>query len=83
MKKTLVFLLVSFLYSCSDKEPLPSIIDTPEEEGCPSCIWNEEFNGSYINTDNWNFETGYGGNGWGNDEWQLYTKDNAKLVMGV
>ena len=82
MRKILVFILVSLSYSCSNKEPLPSIIDTPEEEQCPSCIWNDEFNGSSINTDNWNFETGYGSNGWGNDEWQLYTNNNAKISDG-
>ena len=82
MRKILVFILVSLSYSCSNKEPLPSIIDTPEEEQCPSCIWNDEFNGSSINTENWNFETGYGSNGWGNDEWQLYTNNNAKISDG-
>ena len=82
MRKLLVFILVSLSYSCSNKEPLPSIIDTPEEEQCPSCIWNDEFNGSSINIDNWNFETGYGSNGWGNDEWQLYTNNNAKISDG-
>ena len=82
MKNSLLFLIASFLFSCSDKEPLPSIIDTPEEEQCSSCIWNDEFNGSSIDSDNWNFETGYGDNGWGNDEWQLYTNNNAKISDG-
>ena len=79
------FKLIFFLFlisSCSDKEPLPSIVDSPEDESCPSCIWNEEFNGSSLNLDNWNFEIGYGDNGWGNNEWQLYTKNNAKVIDG-
>ena len=80
MKKIFSISILFLFFSCSKNEPLPSIIDEPEEELCPTCIWNEEFNGSSLNNDNWNFETGYGDNGWGNNEWQLYTNNNAKVV---
>ena len=81
--KNFKFLISLFLiYSCTNKEPLPSIIDTPDDESCPACIWNEEFNESLVNSDNWNFEVGYGDNGWGNNEWQLYTRNNANVVDG-
>ncbi len=82
MKKIIFVLILFLVYSCSSNEPLPSIIDDPEEQVCNSCIWSEEFNDSSLNLDNWNFETGYGNNGWGNDEWQLYTSNNAKVVDG-
>ena len=82
MKKIFSISILFLFFSCSKNEPLPSIIDEPEEELCPTCIWNEEFNGSSLNNDNWNFETGYGDNGWGNNEWQLYTNNNAKVVDG-
>jgi beta-glucanase (GH16 family) len=38
-------------------------------------VWQDEFNGS-ISAD-WTFDIGYGSGGWGNDEWQYYTPDNA------
>jgi beta-glucanase (GH16 family) len=38
-------------------------------------VWQDEFNGS-ISSD-WSFDIGYGNWGWGNDEWQYYTGDNA------
>lgn len=38
-------------------------------------VWQDEFNGS-ISSD-WSFDVGYGNWGWGNDEWQYYTRDNA------
>ena len=33
------------------------------------------------NTDNWRIETGYGDNGWGNDEWQEYTDTEDNLFI--
>jgi beta-glucanase (GH16 family) len=45
-------------------------------------VWNDEFNGSTINTGDWNFETG--GNGWGNNELEYYTNstNNAYTSNG-
>jgi hypothetical protein len=45
-------------------------------------VWNDEFNGSTINTNDWNFETG--GSGWGNNELEYYTNStkNAYLSNG-
>ncbi len=34
-------------------------------------IWQDEFDGTTINTDNWGYDIG--GGGWGNQEWQTYT----------
>ena len=45
-------------------------------------VWNDEFNGTTINTDYWNFETG--GSGWGNNELEYYTNssNNSYLSNG-
>ncbi len=43
-------------------------------------VWQDEFEGSAINPDNWVFETGNGCPnlcGWGNNEWQYYRQENA------
>ena len=46
-------------------------------------IWQDEFNYPKENlTKNWTFEKGYGSNGWGNDEWQYYTNENAIIESG-
>ena len=47
-------------------------------------IWSDEFDVDGVpDTDNWTIETGYGPNndGWGNQEWQLYTTspDNIRV----
>lgn len=41
-------------------------------------MWNDEFDGTSINTDKWKFETG--DHGWGNNEWQNYT-DNRNVTV--
>jgi len=41
-------------------------------------IWQDEFNDSL--SQDWIFDIGYGQWGWGNDEWQNYTTDNAFIV---
>ncbi|HYM86336.1 MAG TPA: glycoside hydrolase family 16 protein, partial [Pseudoxanthomonas sp.] len=40
-------------------------------------VWSDEFNGS-IGPD-WAFETGNGGNGWGNNELEYYRRENAGI----
>ena len=50
-------------------------------------VWTDEFNtGTAPSATNWMLETGYGPNndGWGNNEWQLYTTspDNVKVDNG-
>ncbi len=45
-------------------------------------VWSDEFNGSSVNTNDWNFEIG--GNGWGNHELEYYTNssNNAYISNG-
>jgi beta-glucanase (GH16 family) len=49
-------------------------------------VWNDEFEGSEIESSNWVFETGTGCPnlcGWGNNELQYYRKENAHVSDGV
>lgn len=75
---TLVIVLFGAVYaSCEDSNPLPN-------RGFDNLVWADEFNGTtgdQPNPDNWNFETGTGDNGWGNQELQYYTDrtENAAL----
>jgi len=43
-------------------------------------VWADEFNGTSIDTTNWNFEKG--GNGWGNNEKEYYQEENATTADG-
>lgn len=43
-------------------------------------VWSDEFDGTSVNTANWNFETGAGG--WGNNEQQYYRSQNATVSGG-
>lgn len=46
-------------------------------------IWNDEFDGTAINTSNWVFEIGTGSSGWGNNELQYYRQENAWVDEGA
>lgn len=48
-------------------------------------VWEEDFNKKKINESNWNFELGDGCPdlcGWGNNERQIYTKNNHQIQSG-
>lgn len=49
-------------------------------------IWSDEFDGSTLNMDNWEYQygdgTGYGITGWGNNELQYYTDTQATVTSG-
>ncbi len=46
-------------------------------------LWEQDFNtAGALNPDIWNYEIGTGSNGWGNNELQYYTDDNAEIVDG-
>jgi len=46
---------------------------TPESYTGYELVWGDEFDGSSLNTDDWNYEIGTGSGGWGNNELQYYT----------
>ena len=48
-------------------------------------VWSDEFNGDVLDLTSWNFELGDGCPdlcGWGNNERQVYTKENHRLEDG-
>ena len=71
MKKILLLLLVSTVSFA--------------QQGKRKLVWEENFNGKVLNDKSWNFELGDGcpNCGWGNDERQLYTKDNHEVARGT
>lgn len=48
-------------------------------------VWNDEFSGNQVNTNDWVFEIGDGcpNCGWGNNELQYYRQENAYVGNGV
>jgi len=48
-------------------------------------IWNDEFDGTSLDLNKWDFDIGTGSNGWGNNELQYYTSNsqNVKVEDGV
>jgi beta-glucanase (GH16 family) len=45
-------------------------------------VWQDEFNGSSLSSD-WTYDIGTGSWGWGNNELQYYTNQNAIVANGV
>lgn len=44
-------------------------------------VWHDEFNEKTLDTTNWNYETGTGGNGWGNNELEYYTSRPQNVFL--
>ena len=60
----------------------PSSATPPPPPAALNLVWQDEFNtGTTPDPGRWTMETGYGSNGWGNDEWQLYTNDPANISI--
>jgi beta-glucanase (GH16 family) len=81
----LLICIVPILFSCesiSDPEEINDTIPSADYK----LIWSEEFNQESTELDptKWNIEEGYGQDGWGNDEWQLYTnsQENVRVEDG-
>jgi beta-glucanase (GH16 family) len=55
---------------------------TPESYDGMTLVWQDEFNATTINEEDWNFDIGTGENGWGNNEAQYYRKENSSIVDG-
>lgn len=88
-----VALLIFILASCTAVAPEPTMTPVPTSTPVPSptpewerpgwnIVWQDEFDGTEINRENWTFDTG--GGGWGNAEWEAYTDrpENARVVNG-
>lgn len=63
----------------NDTVPLNKGYFTPLEYEGYNLIWNDEFSGTSVSSSNWSFETGTGNGGWGNNELQYYTAENASV----
>jgi beta-glucanase (GH16 family) len=47
-------------------------------------FWSDEFDGTAIDTNTWNFDTGRGTPvGWGNQEWEYYAQKNGTIESGA
>ena len=89
MNKKFIGLLITgiillLLISCdriTDPEIIPDDTDFDEENY--ELVWSEEFETTTrdLDTSIWNYETGYGADGWGNDEWQNYTSDPENVSI--
>lgn len=86
----MVFSFTLLMNGCSvesDGSVDDSIVD--EEETTDVFItdetlrWNEEFNGTSLDTEVWNYDIGNGSNGWGNEEEQYYYEDNVSVGDGM
>jgi len=77
MKKLSLFVLsLGFvtLFSCGQ------VSSSSAPEGM-ELIWSDEFSGDKLDEASWSFDQG--GGGWGNNELEYYTKDNAILADGT
>jgi beta-glucanase (GH16 family) len=54
---------------------------------CPTLVWSDEFDGSAVDTNKWEFQLGDGCAegicGWGNNEEQYYKAENATVANGL
>jgi beta-glucanase (GH16 family) len=63
----------------ADGRPLKGYT-TPISQPGYTLVWNDEFEGSSLNENDWNYEIGAGG--WGNNELQYYRKENTTVKDG-
>lgn len=71
----------------TDNTPIPGFIptsgySTPLSYPNYTLLWNDEFEGNSLSTNDWNYEIGTDANGWGNNELQYYTDQNTTLTDG-
>ncbi|MGM0374967.1 MAG: family 16 glycosylhydrolase [Chloroflexota bacterium] len=73
--------MVCFLTACvSPEEPMSDPTAEPEdssERDGWELVWQDEFDLSYLDTENWIYDTGAGG--WGNEELQFYTNSSKNV----
>lgn len=63
--------------------PVGEGYSTPLSYNGYNLVWNDEFDGTSLNTDDWQFEIGTGNSGWGNNEKQYYRRENTKVENGL
>jgi beta-glucanase (GH16 family) len=55
---------------------------TPLSYAGYTLVWNDEFDGTLLSSD-WAYDIGSGSGGWGNNELQYYTNQNATVSNGI
>ncbi len=93
MYKKIIILFIVLLTGCTKSSPQeenraeatgPIAITDVQDVNAPDywdkavLVWQDEFDGDALSTENWVSETG--SNGWGNNELQNYTEDENVLV---
>lgn len=66
-----------------EEVPLSRGYFSPTEYAGYSLIWQDEFTGNSINSDDWSFDLGNGTGGWGNNELEYYRAENAWVADSV
>ena len=74
MKHFFVLMIIGTTSSCSPSS------DLKKTEPAYSLLWADEFNGTSVDMNNWNYNIG--GEGWGNNEQEYYTDKNATIEEG-
>ncbi|HYK47234.1 MAG TPA: glycoside hydrolase family 16 protein [Parafilimonas sp.] len=78
---TLIFLALISFSSCKKSATENKVsVASSSNATTYTLVWSDEFNGTSVNTADWNFETG--GGGWGNNEKEYYQAANATVSNG-
>ncbi|MCX8093454.1 MAG: glycoside hydrolase family 16 protein [Candidatus Goldbacteria bacterium] len=92
IKGIFVFVIMIFILTFSCKRKLVKFDENLQITPTPTktwvLIWQDEFNGTDINSSNWSFDIGSLYGGWGNNELQYYTSrtinayiENGNLII--
>lgn len=63
--------------------PPSSGATSPLDRSGYNLVWQDEFDSTALDLNNWTHETGNGNNGWGNSELQFYRSQNTTVSDGV
>ena len=88
-RRLLVLCIGLILSACGGGSADSPVIEPfyPEASAEWQLVWSDEFDGSALDSGNWEVQTGdgsqYGLTRWGNDELQWYTPDNLVVEDGI
>lgn len=74
--------ILFIIFGC-DQVTAPDTVHDPSTPVTYELVWADEFNqdSNQLNSDYWDYDTGYGSDGWGNDEWQNYTDSSDNITV--
>ena len=58
-----------------------SFTKVSQAQNCWQQVWSDEFNGTSLNTADWNYDLGNGVGGWGNNEKEYYTNSTQNVSV--